>query len=167
MPPPGVAGGPERAHAHVIAVVAEARLADVVTELRRALPAALAQRDCAFLWGKVDSIPGAVPVTWAQGARSLGGLVTCAPDDVVERALPPSSGVLMGWHRGELMMAHGSDLSEASSFASFRGVARHDRAVRASYVMIVLDRNEPVSAQIALAQLAEITEVFGAAMLAI
>lgn len=125
--------------------------------------------DCAFLWGDIDVGPGLSPLrVAAEGGRpAISGFIAC-DDEAIERALPQPSGVIMAWRGDDLVMAHASDIGDGVDFDSaYREAATADPAVRASYVVVAISGDEATPAATALEGFAQITQVFGAAMLGV
>lgn len=125
--------------------------------------------DCAFLWGVIDVGPGLAPLRVAAegGGPAISGLIAC-DDEVIESALPQPSGVIMAWRGDDLVMAHASDVGDGVDFdAAYREAATADPRVRASYVVVAISGAESTSAATALEGFAQITQVFGAAMLGV
>lgn len=78
------------------------------------------------------------------------------------------SGVIIGWRDDSLIMTHGSDVSESATFdAEYNDNMTPDPRLRQVYVMLHIRGDEETPASIALPTLANVTEVFGVALMPI
>ncbi len=116
--------------------------------------------NCFWLWGSVQQTDAMQRLVLHDGEHRLEGWVTC-DEAALERALPPPAGLLLGFRDGILVSTHPSDISHSSPLD---GMEPDDRSL-ASHVPVIIEGDDLPTIGVALPALAEVTRLFGAAMM--